>query len=169
MTVEDRLKELMEIKSGNVRAFANEHDFPYTTLRSILERGVLNAKAETVFAICKALNIKPESLVENEISPVVIHGDNNGIAANVSNISGSVTIGATLQKSDLHDIVNNLSDRELQEKILDKVVSLNKMQSEIVETQRMIADAINRLTANQEKVLDNMKSVDDSFKELIKN
>lgn len=57
---EKRLKELMEIHSGSVRAFAIDIDVPYTTIRSILERGVLNAKAENIFKICAALNIQPE-------------------------------------------------------------------------------------------------------------
>lgn len=58
---EQELKKMMEYKSGSVRAFATEVEIPYTTIRSILERGVLNAKTENVFKICSALNIRPES------------------------------------------------------------------------------------------------------------
>lgn len=58
----NQLKKLMETKSGSVRAFAIEHDIPYTTLRSILERGIMNAKAETVFKIYSILNLKPDYL-----------------------------------------------------------------------------------------------------------
>lgn len=60
---EKELKEYIEQKYGNIRAFALEIDIPYTTMRSILERGLMNAKAENVFKICKKLNIKPEDLL----------------------------------------------------------------------------------------------------------
>lgn len=62
MIIEDKLKELIELKSGSLRAFAADNDIPYTTLRSILERGVLNAKMDNILKICKGLGISPEEL-----------------------------------------------------------------------------------------------------------
>lgn len=90
MEVEEKLKKMMEVKSGNVRNFSIENEIPYTTVRSILERGVLNAKAETVFAICRALNISPETLVDegSNKSNNIILGDNhcvNGLDAGSGN------------------------------------------------------------------------------------
>jgi hypothetical protein len=81
LEVEEKLKKMMEVKSGNVRNFSIENEIPYTTVRSILERGVLNAKAETVFAICRALNISPETLVDegSNKSNNIILGDNHGV------------------------------------------------------------------------------------------
>ncbi|KXA44538.1 MULTISPECIES: XRE family transcriptional regulator [Staphylococcus] len=64
MEKEKHLKHLMELKSGSVKAFSTEIGLAYTTVRSILERGVFNAKVENVIKICKGLNIKPESLME---------------------------------------------------------------------------------------------------------
>ncbi|MRF37172.1 transcriptional regulator [Staphylococcus sp. KY49P] len=63
MTKEKDLKRLMEIKSGSVKAFSEEVGLAYTTVRSILERGVFNAKVENVIKICKGLDIKPEDLM----------------------------------------------------------------------------------------------------------
>ncbi|MGK0554502.1 S24 family peptidase [Macrococcus capreoli] len=63
MDKEKQLKSLMIKKSGSVKAFANEIDLPYTTIRSILERGVFNAKVENVIKICKGLNIKTEDVL----------------------------------------------------------------------------------------------------------
>ncbi|WP_240332500.1 helix-turn-helix transcriptional regulator [Granulicatella sp. zg-ZJ] len=57
---EAELKRIIEYRYNSLRAFAIENDIPYTTIRSILERGVMNAKAETVFKICSILGIKPE-------------------------------------------------------------------------------------------------------------
>ncbi|VED60453.1 helix-turn-helix domain-containing protein [Staphylococcus simulans] len=63
MEKEKHLKSLMELKSGTVKAFSNDIGLAYTTVRSILERGVLNAKVENVIKICNGLNIKPEDLM----------------------------------------------------------------------------------------------------------
>ncbi|WP_192943039.1 S24 family peptidase [Staphylococcus cohnii] len=66
MTKEKDLKRLMELKSGSIKAFSEEIGLAYTTVRSILERGVFNAKVENVIKICKGLNIKPEEIVDIE-------------------------------------------------------------------------------------------------------
>lgn len=63
MTIEDKLKKLIESKSGSIRSFAVDNDMPYTTVRSILERGVLNAKMDNIIKICKGLEINPEQLL----------------------------------------------------------------------------------------------------------
>lgn len=62
MNREMYLKELIETKYGSVRRFADEISVPYTTIRSILERGVLNAKMDNIIHICKGLGIIPEQL-----------------------------------------------------------------------------------------------------------
>ena len=66
MTKEKDLKRLMELKSGSIKAFSEEIGLAYTTVRSILERGVFNAKVENVIKICKGLNIKPEEIMDIE-------------------------------------------------------------------------------------------------------
>lgn len=63
---EKDLKRIIESRYNSVRAFALENDIPYTTMRSILERGVMNAKAETIFKICDILGINPESFADKE-------------------------------------------------------------------------------------------------------
>lgn len=64
MQAEERIKEVIIAKYGNVRAFATESGISYTTVRSILERGIMNAKAENVFKICHLLGISPDTLAE---------------------------------------------------------------------------------------------------------
>ena len=63
---EKDLKRIIESRYNSVRAFALENDIPYTTMRSILERGVMNAKAETIFKICDILGINPESFADKK-------------------------------------------------------------------------------------------------------
>ena len=78
MNREEYLKNLMEIKSGNVKAFSDYIDIPYTTVRSILSRGVLNAKMENILKISNGLGITPENLVDiddseiNELNKIMI-------------------------------------------------------------------------------------------------
>lgn len=63
MNVEDKLKETIEVKFGNVKTFAEKINLPYTTVRSILQRGVMNAKVENVIKIADGLNMKAEDLI----------------------------------------------------------------------------------------------------------
>lgn len=62
---ETELRRLIETKYNSVRAFSLENGIPYTTMRSILDRGIMNAKAETVFKICDILGIDPKSFDDN--------------------------------------------------------------------------------------------------------
>ena len=64
MQAEERIKELIVATYGKVRAFATESGISYTTVRSILERGVMNAKAENVFKMCRLLGISPDTLAD---------------------------------------------------------------------------------------------------------
>ena len=64
MMVEENLKNLIENKFENVKAFSEFIELPYTTVRSILQRGVLNSKVENVIRICDGLGIKPEDILQ---------------------------------------------------------------------------------------------------------
>jgi transcriptional regulator with XRE-family HTH domain len=81
MQAEERIKELIIAKYGNVRAFATESGISYTTVRSILERGIMNAKAENVFKICHLLGISPDTVadwgISNEQQPTNAHDIDN--------------------------------------------------------------------------------------------
>jgi predicted transcriptional regulator len=56
------IKELIEKTGLNLKAFAEKAGMPYTTLYSILERGVGKASVDNVIKICKALGITIEDL-----------------------------------------------------------------------------------------------------------
>ncbi|MTD40293.1 hypothetical protein GIX45_17055 [Erwinia sp. CPCC 100877] len=62
MNREDFLKLLIESKYGNVKVFSEAIKIPYTTVRTILEKGVGNARIDNVLKICKGLDISPEQL-----------------------------------------------------------------------------------------------------------
>lgn len=65
MTKEEILKEYICARYGSVRQFALEFDLKYSTVVAVLSRGLNNSNIDTVFAICKALDIKVDPLIEN--------------------------------------------------------------------------------------------------------
>ena len=63
---EVRLKNLIIEKYGSVRQFSFKIDVPYTTVDSILKRGIDNSNVGNVIKICKALNISIDTLLDNK-------------------------------------------------------------------------------------------------------
>lgn len=59
------LKMMIESKFGNVKAFSEVVDVPYTTIRTILEKGVGRAGVDNVLKICQGLDISPEQLSDD--------------------------------------------------------------------------------------------------------
>ena len=70
MTTEEKLKDLILRRYHSVREFSITTDIPYTTLDSILKRGVGNSSVTNVIKICKTLGISVDALADGEIVPV---------------------------------------------------------------------------------------------------
>lgn len=136
--LENELQHLMEIKSGSVRAFAIDNDIPYTTLKSMLSRGVMATNVSNVITICKALNIKPESLGDDKLvfygDKTIIQGDNNGMAGDNH---GSVTINNAKDSKDAgrqkEMAANSAKDIDLQTEILEHIDAQTEIQKSIDE------------------------------------
>ncbi|MGX7141406.1 LexA family protein [Facklamia languida] len=75
MSIEDKLRELINNRYGSVRQFSIQVDLPYTTILSILDRGVLNAKALNVFKVCEELSIDAEALGNGQIVSINSNAD----------------------------------------------------------------------------------------------
>lgn len=58
------LKELIVKNGMSIKAFSEEVGIPYTTLYSILERGIGKASVDNVIKICRALGITVDELQE---------------------------------------------------------------------------------------------------------
>ncbi|MFD0712841.1 helix-turn-helix domain-containing protein [Paenibacillus sp. GCM10027626] len=58
------MKGLIDKAGLNTKAFAEKAGIPYTTLRSMLMRGVGGASVVNVMKVCKALGITVEQLEE---------------------------------------------------------------------------------------------------------
>jgi len=55
-------KQLIEQSGLNTKVFAEKAGLPYTTLRSMLDRGFGRSAVENVIKVCKALGITVEEL-----------------------------------------------------------------------------------------------------------
>ncbi|MGR8823722.1 XRE family transcriptional regulator [Leuconostoc citreum] len=110
MNRETYLKELMEAKYGTVRNFSEQIKIPYTTVRSILERGVLNAKMENIINICRGLGITPEQLYNFENSIVA---KINKIAVQLNEIRQQSVLKFTEQQYDEQNNVIAFPDNKV--------------------------------------------------------
>ena len=65
--VEAQLRELIIKKFGSLKKFTETIDMPWTTLDSILKRGVANSNISNVLKITKELGLDSEKLVDGKI------------------------------------------------------------------------------------------------------
>ena len=77
---EIQLKELIISRYGSIKRFCEIIDMPWTTLDSILKRGVANSNITNVLKITRELNISAENLangiiVENAPLTLAAHFD----------------------------------------------------------------------------------------------
>lgn len=59
MNREQRLRNLILDRYTSLRKFANEADIPYSSLMTLLSRGIGGASFDTVLKICRVLEIDP--------------------------------------------------------------------------------------------------------------
>lgn len=67
MNVTAQLKELILSRYKSLRAFAEDAGIAYTTIDTVLKKGVLKAGIGTVLKVCKSLGISADKLGEGEI------------------------------------------------------------------------------------------------------
>lgn len=64
--LEEKIRKLIIEKYGSVRQFAFKINVPYTTVDTILKRGIDNSNVGNVIKMCKALNISVENLIDSK-------------------------------------------------------------------------------------------------------
>lgn len=131
----------------------------YTTVAD-WTKGITYPRIDKIELLANYFGIKKSELIEG-VDNNTISGDKNNVATMSGDINGNVTFGSGIDKNDLHDAVRHLSDRELQEKILDEM-------SELKASQNRLENAMAILIENQVNVLARINNVDSSFKELMK-
>ena len=79
--MEIRLKEIIIERYGSLKKFCEKIDMPWTTLDSILKRGVANSNITNVMKITKELGIDTESLATGTIRDAFRSSEPSTIAA----------------------------------------------------------------------------------------
>ena len=69
-TTEEMLKEYILEKYKSIREFVQVADLKYSTVDSILKRGIDNSSISNVMKICKVLKISVDELAEGRITPI---------------------------------------------------------------------------------------------------
>jgi hypothetical protein len=67
--LEDKIKDMIISRYGSLRNFCNKIDVPYSTIDSILKRGIGKANVLNVIKICNALGLSVDNLKHGIIEP----------------------------------------------------------------------------------------------------
>lgn len=62
MSREQRLRNLILDRYISLRSFAKEADIPYSSLMTLLSRGIGGASFDTVLRICNVLGVDPQTI-----------------------------------------------------------------------------------------------------------
>ena len=65
--LEKKIKALIILEYGSVKAFSDKIKVPYTTIDTILKRGIFKSNVLNVLKICDALDIDTNELINNKI------------------------------------------------------------------------------------------------------
>lgn len=109
-----RLKSMIIEKYGSLKKFCEIIDMPWTTLDSILKRGISNANITNVLKITKELNIDAEKIASGIIKDI---DDLDSIATSTAYINTGTDEGLTEKDNkdiakDLENIMNKLANDE---------------------------------------------------------
>ena len=80
MTIEEKLKDYILKKYNSMREFTIAIDLPYSTMATILKRGIANSNVNNIIKICQALGISADELAAGNIVPVQANDQQNSIA-----------------------------------------------------------------------------------------
>lgn len=69
MNIEEKLKDLILTKYSSVRNFVAHTDFSYSTVDTMLRRGISNSSLSNVMKLCNYLEISVDELANNKIVP----------------------------------------------------------------------------------------------------
>ena len=65
--IENKIKEIIIEQYGSVKNFSNKINVPYTTVDTILKRGLFKSNVLNVIKICNELNIDINELTNNRV------------------------------------------------------------------------------------------------------
>lgn len=69
-SIEDKIKDIIIDKYSSIAEFSRKSKIPYTTIDSMLKRGIKNANVLNVIKLCDALEISVDKIKDGIIEPV---------------------------------------------------------------------------------------------------
>ncbi len=75
MTREEKLQYLIKEKYKSIREFSRETGIPNSTLNSMFKKGIGGTGIDTVMAVCHALGITPDDLIDDHYKAVLLKSD----------------------------------------------------------------------------------------------
>lgn len=93
MRIEDELKEKILEKFKSVRAFTTAIQVPYSTIDSMLKKGLNGTAVSTVIKVCESLNLEVDSLVNGEIK------EKSSVAENLRAEDDDIILGYKIYQS----------------------------------------------------------------------
>lgn len=70
MTTEDKLRQYILTKYRSLREFSQEIQMPYSTISTIMNKGIQGTSVNKIITICQALGISTDDLAEGRIVPL---------------------------------------------------------------------------------------------------
>lgn len=88
MTLEDQLKSIIKSRYKSIRDFSVSNNIPYSTIDSVLKRGIKGSSIDVALKIFRALDLDIESVATGTLQPLI---------QNKTSIPDSPEIDARLQ------------------------------------------------------------------------
>ena len=137
MPLEDSLKNLIVNEYGSLRQFAPYTGLPYSTIASILRRGIDNCNAQNLKAICSPLGISTASLLDGKIEK--LPQDENELSH-----KETIDIVDYLIKLNNSDEYLVLDGKELEESEKDYMKDMVEILVDVMRTRRMRKEKENK-------------------------
>ena len=91
MTIESKIKALILSRYRSVREFVGYTDLSYSTVDSILRRGIANSSLSSIMKLCETLNISADELAKGNIIPINKRGANHSGLPDMTDLIDIVT------------------------------------------------------------------------------
>ena len=75
--MEDEIKAIIMLEYGSINNFCKQFDFPWSTVKAMLTRGINNSSVSNVIKLCDALNLDVEELTKGKLINKHLKESNN--------------------------------------------------------------------------------------------
>ena len=105
MKIEDELKQLILSRYKTMHDFADQTGMKYTTLMSIMTRGILNSSISNIIRICQSLGISADALSEGKI--VYVKKETKELSELVNTLNSDLSLdGVPMSEDEIDTFLN---------------------------------------------------------------